>query len=260
MTFTAYGAPLLHQGIFLLHKAANVLTAAHDQALGGLPTWSLATGYQAGLFSIEGIIHLLGVGIVSYDRRHFLVDAIPGPANGISKKALLNYQNGEEINVIPLSSSVSHFHRWAVFQRLLNTTQNLPVSGEIKDLLLNLDDHTFADQRNSLHYSHTWQFDDIHAYRNNIELIDFDHIDKLRQCLGPNSPQFSLALGTVTFFLACQLLKNLASFSPLLEAEYSLLVGSCTSPRMKLRDTFEAASGWTMLPIQPQFPNHLSRA
>jgi hypothetical protein len=242
-----FNAPLLHQGLFLLHKAGNVLTAAHDQACTGLPTWSLSTAYQAGLFALDAVLHLMGVAFVNYDpRRQFLVDVWPGPSSGLSKRALASYKDGQEINVIPLSSSVQHFHRWAVLQRLLNTTRGLPIPSDIKEAFLSLQDRAFADQRNDLHYSHTWTFDDIHKYTDCPELVDFDTLAKLLAGLGPKSAQFSLVLGTATFFLASQMLKSLASEAPFFEAEYSLLVESCSSPRLKLRPTFESASGLAM--------------
>lgn len=247
VTLSSFNAPLLHQGIFLLHKAGNVLTAAHDQACAGLPTWSLATAYQAGLFALDSILHLMGVAFVNYSpRRQFLVDIWPGPSAGLSKRALAAYTDGKEINVIPMSASVQHFHRWAALQRLLNTTHELPITTEIRDAFLNLGDRAFAEQRNALHYSHTWTFDDIHTYTDSPELVDFDTLAKLLGGLDARSDQFSLVLGTATFFLASQMLKSLAAEAPLLEAEYSLLVASCASPRLKLRTTFESASGLTM--------------
>jgi hypothetical protein len=247
VTLSSFNAPLLHQGIFLLHKAGNVLTAAHDQACSGLPTWSLATGYQAGLFALDSILHLMGVAFVNYSpRRQFLVDIWPGPGEGLSKRALAAYTDGREINVIPLSASVQHFHRWAVLQRLLHTTRELPIGTDIKNAFLTLADRAFAEQRNDLHYSHTWTFDDIHAYINSPELVDFDTLEKLLGGLDAKSAQFSLVLGTATFFLASQMLKSLATEASLFEAEYSLLVASCSNPRLKLRTTFESASGLMM--------------
>jgi len=248
VAFDDYAAPLLHQGIFLLHKSANVLTAAQDQAHSGMPTWSLATSYQAGLFALDALLNLMGISVVTYQTRHFLIDVWPGPESKLSKKALASFRHGLEINAIPMTSSIHHYTRWAVLQRLLNTAKQLPIPDSIIEAFLNLDDHDFAEQRNDLHYSHTWTFGDIHQYVIDPDLLAIDTEEKLLACMSPKSNMFSYALGALCFFSASQLLKSLSTVAPAIEREYARLVESCDAPRLKSRATFEAASGLVLSP------------
>lgn len=235
-------ASMLHEALYLLHKAGSVLVTAHDQAYGGSATWSLATSYQAGLFAAEATMRLLGVAIVSLDpHKHFIVDAWPPAERGLSKKQLANYRLGSEIHLVRLASSVSHFHRWAVFQRLLNTCSGLPFDRELVQAICELQDREFADQRNDLHYATTWRFGDLHAYIEVPDAFSPKVRAELLNALQPESEAFGMALGTTLFLLALALLNDLAKVAPQIEAERGLLVAACDAPRMKLRAPYEAA-------------------
>lgn len=235
-------APLIHEAIYLLHKAANVLVAAHDQVVGGLPTWSLATGYQGAIFAAEAVTKLLGVGVVTYEKKNYTVDVWPNPVDGLSKKKQVEYQYGSEAHVVAFPA-MSHFHRWAIFKRLLGTLKNFDFDPQIQTALLELDQKSFAKQRNELHYSHTWEFEDIHEYRTEATLLEFGTKQEFIERLNPESPHFGIALGLSVFALAMRMLKYLAASSPLVATERTLLLTACSPPRFKLRASFEGATG-----------------
>jgi len=232
-------ASMLHEGLYLLHKAGSVLVSAHDQATSGCATWSLATSYQAGLFAAEAILHFLGVSIVSLESRHFIVDAWPPAEKSISKTQLKKYKLGSEVHLIRLSSSVNHFHRWALLQRVLNTCSNLPFDKSIVQAICDLEDKDFAAQRNDLHYATSWCFSDLHGYVNTpSEFLPVDR-SRLLNCLEVGSQAFGFALGTTLFLLGLKLLTELAVEVPQIEAERNLLLQACAMPRMKLRAPYE---------------------
>lgn len=242
VAFSSLSPALLHQGIYLLHKAANVLVAAQDQVHDGLPTWSLSTSYQGALFAADAVINLLGVLPLNFNRSHFIVDTYSGPIAGVGKaKQPLAFT---EINVIPFPDSISHFHHWAIFQRLLRSTKKLPFKDDVIAALVALDDREFASQRNGLHYSHTWQFEDLHDYFVETSILSFGEKKDLLTQLSPESPGFSIALGAAVFGLGLKLLSDLAEKSVLIQGEFELISQASASPRMKMRTDFERVTGW----------------
>lgn len=232
---------MLHEGVFLLHKSANVLCACHDQAVGGLPSWSAATGYQAALFAAEATMRMLGVaGGVEDQGREYLFDVWPEAEKGISKKAAQSYVVGSEL-VVSRHERIQHYQRWELFQRVLRMTANHGWPDSLVAALLALDHKDFARQRNDLHYELGWIFDDLHAYVSPVGMFRPGNVSEMVGKLKPGVPDFSVALGCAVFALGSTLLRDLAALAPVLREERDLLVGSCTEPRMKLRVHYESA-------------------
>lgn len=230
---------MLHEAIFLLHKAGNVLVAAHDQAVGGCATWSLATSYQAGLFAAEAMLKLLGVAIVSTEQRHFVVDVWPPPEKGLKGKALQGYTLGSEVHLIRLSSSVSHFHRWALLQRALRMASNLPFDRDVVQVLIDMEDRDFAAQRNTLHYATGWAYSDLHAYIGMPGEFSPTSKASLLASLEAGESSFGMALGTTIFLFGLRLLQDLAELAPQIAGERDVLIGAITPPRMKLKAPYD---------------------
>ena len=65
---------VLHDAIYLLHKAAHVLGSALVHVSSGMCTWSLSSAYQAAYFAMNSVMRFLGVAVVEYESRHFLID------------------------------------------------------------------------------------------------------------------------------------------------------------------------------------------
>jgi hypothetical protein len=231
---------MLHEGIFLLHKSANVLCACHDQAVGGLPSWSAATGYQAALFAAEATMRVLGVaGGVEHESKEYLFDLWPEAETGLSKRAKKEYVVGTEL-LVSRHERIQHFHRWMLFQRVLRMTENHGWPDALVEALLALHYNDFARQRNDLHYELGWIFDDLHTYLSPLDLFRPNTATSLVGRLKLGAPDFSIALGTAVFALGSSLLRDLAALAPVMQDERSLLVDSCSEPRMKLRRTYES--------------------
>lgn len=238
-------AALLHEGIFMLHKSGNVLVASHDQVQGGLPTWSLPTGYQAAFFAAEGILKILGVAIIESANVACTIDVWPKAEAALKGKALAQYSIGSEIQFIR-HDRLQHFHRWAILQRVLRMTMNHPLDPDLYSAVLALDEKDFARQRNELHYETAWKFADMHGYYSQPGFFDVPNKAALIACLNPDRDDFSVALGTVLFSFGIALLKPLAQVSAVIDGERQLLATSCTAPRMKLRSAFEASGSGTL--------------
>jgi len=237
----------LEETVFLTHKAANILCAAHDQAVGGLPTWSLATAYQAAMFASIACCGFLGVTLHAYVKKSFIVDFFPEPSKDLSRKALQGYRLGSEAHIIRFESTVSHFHHWALFRRIIRTTTDIDFDEEIILLLDKVQDKLYAEQRNGLHYNHRWQYDDLHKYIDAPGLLVPDSRKTYKEMFDPQSPGFSMALGTALVSLATTLLAGLSRSAPLLAEQHAKLQTACAIPRMKLRAEYESASGIALI-------------
>src|SRR5205814_1104943 len=76
------------EGIYLLHKATHIVGAGGIHVSEGLCSWSISSFYQASLFGIKGIIHLLGVALPDVDSGTVIVDLWPdeSPQQAKSRK------------------------------------------------------------------------------------------------------------------------------------------------------------------------------
>lgn len=239
------GAAMLHEGVFLLHKCANVLVASHDQAAVGLPTWSLPTGYQAAYFSADAILKLLGVAVIEVNSIPCTVDIWPEPPADLSRKQRDKYQPGSEIQLIR-HDRLQHHHRWAVLKRVLRTTSGHPMDLELCEAIKSIGERDFARQRNELHYGTSWKFSDLHAYCSPIGFLRPQDKVALVSYLQPDRDEFSIALANVLFSFGVALLTAIAGNSPVIEDERALLVASCASSRMKLWERFQNAGLGTL--------------
>lgn len=235
-------AAVLREAIFLLHKSAAVLVACHDQAVGGSSTWSLSTGYQCAFFAAEGILRLLGVIPLTIDKKSFTADIWPIPEQKLNKVKSELFLVGNEVQLVPWKA-MSHFHIWAVFQECLRRTARLNFDSDLLQALTELDDHSFAQQRNNLHYSNTWSFGDLHGYCSPVDAFRFKSKNDILSRLVGTAGGFSVALCTTVLALAVKMLRDLSVNSPAILAEVDLLVFVSLAPRSKLGADFDSALG-----------------
>lgn len=243
---TGFRAALLHEAIYLLHKAANVLVASQQQVRGGLPTWSIATAYQSSFFSKEALLMLLGVAFVEVNNKTLLLDIWPEPEKSATKKAKALYKVGSEIQYVH-HSRIEHHHRWAVLKRVLRTLRNSPINGKIINAIDDIDDKKFARQRNDLHYSNAWYFKDMHSFFSPISYCRFQKDSELVDRLDPDNQDFTVVLAMILFSCASSLLSSLSTLAPLIAAEYELLNHASSYARMPLREEYESATGTSMV-------------
>lgn len=241
-----FRSAVLHEGIFLTHKAANVLVASHNQVVKGLPTWSVSTAYQSAFFSMEAMLRILGVAIIRANNKNIVVDVWPEVEKGSSNKTKRLYKLGMETQWV-CYAHVDHFHRWAILKKVLRTLDNSPISNELINTLVSLDDKDFARQRNNLHYSNTWLFPDLHAYCSAISYCKFSQEKALIEYLDPIDQNFTVVLASFLLSANAALLAFLGQTSSLIKEEWKLLDGACSNARMRLRHEYEKAMSCSMI-------------
>ena len=150
---------VLHEGIYLFHKAAHIFGASLLHVESGLCTWSLSSAYQSAYFAMKSILCLLGVSIVdSQTRGIFLVDVWHTEDRHQKRQK-------DPIVFMYNSGKIEHGQLWACFQRAVDVTSNHEsiCAASFRRGLLGVEPNEFADQRNRLHYKNVWRFGDLHA-------------------------------------------------------------------------------------------------
>lgn len=213
----------IHQGIFLLHKAANVIGASQIHIREGIKSWSLSSAYHAAFFSMKAVLHFLGaIDIHIPERGYFLLDLWSEEA---SKTSRIRKRTYSVIKIIK-SKRFEHQQLWALFQRMLRIT-NLSekiITAQNISSIQSLKIADFARQRNRLHYNTKWFFDDIHDYIFNKSFGVFqNNLSDGSALQNPNEEDFSLALGFILVRMGCQMLSDIAELSPEIKNELNLL-------------------------------------
>lgn len=214
---------LLHEAVFLLHKAAHVLASALVHVTGGMCTWSISSAYHSAFFGMKSVMGFLGVTVLESRNRHFLID-VWGTPHQPKKRA------SDPIIVLANTSRNEQRHLWAYFLRTLEKTQNCEdvLDEETRGVMLQLDYKDFARHRNDLHYrTSTWQFDDLHQCVVQQELGTRVDLDSER-------PDFSLVVAFTLVRAGYRMLEQLAATSGTLHGEWQLLQTWLSQPHSAL--------------------------
>ena len=189
---------------------------------------------------------ILGVAVVEVNNKTLVLDVWPEIQKPANKKAIQSYKLGSEIQYV-CHRRIEHYHRWAILKRVLRTLDNSPIDGAFINAINDIEDKAFAKQRNSLHYSNQWPFNDMHAYYSPISYCRFQSAPSLIERLDPDHQDFTVTLATTLFSNAASLLSSLARSSALMKDELNLLSEGCVLDRMKLRKEYEFAKNASMI-------------
>ena len=156
-------ALLFHQSVYTVHSAVRVSCAATQQAVDGLPTWSISTAYQGSLLALRALLGLCGIAYLELEGCFFLMDTFPSARKGKRKKsrAVLRASTNE-VQLMKVQR-MEHRHWWLVFQRILRTSAGLfdcwwvPFDSG----LAHCTTQTLSKHRNELHYHGIWFYDDL---------------------------------------------------------------------------------------------------
>jgi hypothetical protein len=204
---------LLHEGVFLMHKAAHVLGSALVHVSQGMCTWSASSAYQAAFFGMKAVSSMLGVTMVECGNRHFLIDAWAAPKRP--------KRNARAITILANTDRNEQRHLWAYFQRTLSKTANHePLCGKhVRSLLLQNDFKDFARQRNTLHYrTNAWGLGDLH------QCVIQDRFGRMQdKTIEPGQQDFSLVLAFGIIQMGRKMLSQLAEQSAVIRGELALV-------------------------------------
>ena len=219
---------VLHEAIYLLHKAGHVLGAAEQHVRDGLLSWSLSNAYHSSLFSQKATMAFLGLVFPQLNNVTLMIDVWPGQPKGNRKSRLIESYDMQFVRM----PALQHREHWELFQRMLRVTTIDVWNKNLVQAILRLDIPDFAKQRNILHYSnHKWIFDDLYTATDSSWLDTLSQNDDLAPKLDSEFPEMSLGLAIVLFQNAIALLRDLASRAPIIDLEIEILNASMTEQR-----------------------------
>jgi len=225
---------ILHEGLFLLHKASHVVSAAEKHVATGICSWSLSSAYQGSVFASRAVLAFLGIALVEVDGRYVLVDLWPGPP--------VHERRGVELGTawpapqLWCVGQVGHMdHRllWLLFQRALRVARVDCWPGRAARLIGLLNAGDITRQRNLLHYrAHAWLRDDLLTFQFYDDFGDFHWTSNQdREDLDPDRDDFALQLSFVLLKLASLLFEDLAHLSQRLAQEWATFVAGFSETR-----------------------------
>jgi hypothetical protein len=157
--------PGLHQFVFpeavyLFYKSLNVLKSAQCDILNGFKTWSIANAYEASYFGLKCFLNIVGVHSTRLNNKDMLIDFYPSYSS-LTRKQIDARRRTFEIN-IQLIKQLEHWEYWTLFQRVINTTKNLPVEKSLIDHMISINPKMFAKKRNLIiYFNNRWIFNDL---------------------------------------------------------------------------------------------------
>ena len=227
------------EGIYLLHKAINVLCAAELHAKEGILTWSLSSAYHSSFFCAKAIIRILGVATVEAALRScWIIDVFPELPKLTSKERKSGMTPEPMTDFLAAQVfRIEHRHIWKIFQRLMR------ISKFEEDILERLrgafskyfDDKIFPKQRNYIHYNNDrWLFDDLYRFSPDPEfgIRKISAIEKL--ILDNIESDFSMLIAISMIYFAINLLTSLSLKTHKIDAELKTIMDSLTSARHPL--------------------------
>jgi hypothetical protein len=217
---------VLWEAVFLLHKAAHVLSAAELHIHKGMLTWSLSTAYHASFFSCKAILDFLGICIAQYSKS-IICDLWPEPDKIPKRRRNMGQMVPDEIVFWKTGFVLDHMSVWTIFLRIIAVTRIDIWPDQYIKVLRKMDAKDFAKQRNSIHNKNNfWTLEDlftfVHADRFGYipeEIVDyFDKTDEYRDS--------SVVLSFLLFFMAYALFSNIANQTNKLNAERDLILSN----------------------------------
>jgi hypothetical protein len=201
---------VLHESVFLLHKAAHVLSAAEIAAGRGQLTWALSDGYHAALFGARAVLGLFGIGSVELKRGALIFNLWPTweEQEGRRKRASLPSGVSTTCLFARWPFKIEHRHIWSMFTRLLKTCPVPAWPTRAINKLRQLSGKDFTRQRNFIHYAnHAWLNADLHS----LLVEESFGLKNLAEKAYPEETDrdFSLALGIFVLRLGRLLLDDL---------------------------------------------------
>ncbi len=211
---------VLHEGIFLLHKAISVSGATQFHSDNGFSTWSLSSGYHTAFFAVKSILCFLGVSLPRINNVDYVLDVWPKPEE-ISKNQLKKGIVPERKIKIIRMGSLPHYRVWKIFQRVLFVSDIDLWDQEIVSFFKKIDENDFALQRNNIHYHNNhWKHNGDLATPSII--TDFgkrNDVITYMQTMDVEDPDFSIILGFILIKYSYRLFSDMVSLTGVLQPE-----------------------------------------
>lgn len=219
---------LFHESVYTLHTATRVSCAATQQALDGLPTWSISTAYQGSLLALRSLLGFCGIAYLEMSNCYYLMDVLPSDRRSRRRRPRRIHRSlSNEVQLIKIQQ-MHHTHWWLMFRRMLRTSFDLFSQWRypFDHALAQCNPSIVSKHRNRLHYRGIWFFDDLFDH---LELLSFGRFDseecqevadKLQE---ENGSDGTLFLCLVLLGISIEMVRDLGKDNRLAEAEINLI-------------------------------------
>lgn len=144
---------VLHEAIYLAHKAVHVQISCAEAVRVGRHTWAIVDAYQASLFALGSILAFVGITVERHDNNFILIDVWATPDSRRKNKSGLSFDDEETYQLVRFKT-LDHFQKWAILKRVLRTlTIKSQLVQLISQAIAHHDEKSFAKHRNLVNYS-----------------------------------------------------------------------------------------------------------
>ena len=151
---------LFRESVFVLCKAIRISCESAQQAINGLPTWSISTAHHSSMFALRAFLGLCGIAYIEIENRYFLVDILPSQRKGHRQQKVPFLTDNKELQLIKVPQ-MGHSEWWSVYKRILRISKNFSWCFPVDTELAQCDTGTLSKHRNELHYRIRWFYEDL---------------------------------------------------------------------------------------------------
>ena len=151
---------LFRESIFVLCKAIRISCESAQQAINGLPTWSISTAHHSSMFALRAFLGFCGIAYIELENKYFLVDVRPSQRKGHRRQKAPLLTDNKEVQLIKVPQ-MGHREWWSVYKRILRTSKSFSWSFPVDKELVRCDTGTLSKHRNELHYRLRWFYEDL---------------------------------------------------------------------------------------------------
>lgn len=208
-------AAVLHEAIYMLHKAVHVEMEVADAIVKGRQTWGYVNGYQGALFALTAVLGFLGVSILrDPGGSEGVLMADVWPEEALSGRGLSSGYE-QEFKVVRFRE-LDHYQKWALLKRMLRQTTFTKQSySELTATFEKVGDREYASHRNQVNYVSTaWLSDDLIVDAPNgpyvVPQCLQDYFDNIQE-VTPNGTIYTMV---ALIEMACGFLEEIATIVP----------------------------------------------
>ncbi len=221
-----FRSEIFSEGIYLFHKAANVIGNGLIHVENGVLSWSISSAYHSSFFSLKALLCLLGLSFprVKSLKKCLMIDCFPEPEKLSSKQIKNKYLPPPELKFV-LTDDLGHGHYWEILERILNVTTVSFWNKESIECLRNFDADDYAYQRNNIHYiNNHWLIpDDLFTRKLDLDFAYFKDINSVKETIGKETADFSFFTSYILLQLTYSLIKDISQKAPILLTELNLI-------------------------------------
>lgn len=207
---------VLHEAIYMLHKAVHVQIDVAEAVAKGRHTWAYVNGYQGALFALTAILGFLGLtNAKDPTGREGVVLIDVWPSEALKRKGAVSGSYNDQYKLVRFRE-LDHYQKWALLKRALRQTKfERKFVGTIAEALDNLGDKDHASYRNRVNYtSNCWLTADLLFDVPAGPIVPAGDLQDHYQAIYEGTANGSIYTMVALIEIACALLSEIGQIDP----------------------------------------------